>query len=118
MFSSTSDWLDDHPNSMLVGYRALPIAPFERLPNQNWAGHYWHGFQWHHRDEPGFTIGELWIFAVPHWFLLALLLPLPLARLGHRWRTSKRRRQGLCENCGYDLRATPERCPECGTVPI
>src|SRR5437762_1066859 len=32
MFSSTSDWLDDRPNSMLVGYRALPIAPFERLP--------------------------------------------------------------------------------------
>jgi hypothetical protein len=56
---------------------------------------------------------------VPYWFLvLCCLVPL-IGATQYHWRSRRQRLRlatGLCPNCGYDLRSTPERCPECGKV--
>jgi hypothetical protein len=53
---------------------------------------------------------------VPCWFVILVAGLMPGI-----WVFRKRRGSGgigsLCPSCGYDLRATPERCPECGAVP-
>jgi len=59
------------------------------------------------------------ILAVPLWSLSVLFLIFPLAwdiRHRRRHRAICRKRAGRCPNCNYDLRATPEFCPECGTT--
>lgn len=62
-----------------------------------------------------------WRAQAPHWALYIVLGMLCAVRFAvpfMRWRRARiRTRTGLCLLCGYDLRATPDRCPECGSVP-
>src|SRR5688572_23448721 len=66
-----------------------------------------------HRVAPTALGHILWVAMFP------LIIGTPLAgawfayRFVRAWRAG--RRQGVCRVCGYDLRASPERCPECGT---
>src|SRR5262249_24150072 len=57
------------------------------------------------------------------WFELAwpLVISLPMTivfgvKAGKRLMVRRKQGMNICAICGYDLRATPERCPECGTA--
>jgi hypothetical protein len=91
-----------------------------RQTGHDWNGHDLRGFQFAGMSFGG-TRGRsgdlLWNLEVPYWMLCALTLAFPLIDVRRRWRerrNRRRQRRGLCLICGYDLRATQERCPECG----
>jgi hypothetical protein len=60
-----------------------------------------------------------WTLYLPYWFLCLITAAPPAFRVARaaRKRRQARRDLNLCRRCGYDLRATPGRCPECGDVP-
>jgi len=81
---------------------------------QDWFGHRQAACSRTEADVSEMIRTDVWFF--PHW----VLLPAPLAVIAMAAVGTLRRRQlpaHACQSCGYDLRATPDRCPECGAVP-
>ena len=65
---------------------------------------------WGSRADHGTKATEFGV-GFPFWVLVAVFGAAPAVRLLLR----RRHPRGRCKVCGYDLRATPGRCPECGT---
>ena len=96
---------------------ALLFDVAESRSQRRFAGFAWHRDRWHQEQDP-----RVWVsttsLAVPYWSVLCLTLLLPAMRARkyiRERRAARRKAQGLCLTCGYDLRASFDRCPECGT---
>jgi hypothetical protein len=80
-----------------------------------------YGVYWSPRTPIPFTAGSTYrLIQISLWPIAALfaLFAAPAAawRLYGARQRARRRRRGLCPSCGYDLRGTPDRCPECGVT--
>jgi hypothetical protein len=81
-------------------------------PAGRWA--HWLGFQLAQRNIGLSRRSDVWhsTLVFPYWAPTALCSIVPLLWLRRRfWHTVP---AGHCQSCGYDLRETQQRCPECG----
>jgi hypothetical protein len=98
---------------------AKAVLTEERFDPATRRGDY--GVYWSPRTPIPFTAGSTYrLIQVPLGPIAALFAlsatPAVAWNLRRARRRAGRRRRGLCPSCGYDLRGTPERCPECGVT--
>jgi hypothetical protein len=119
----------DHPRE-LFGARMGPLERRFRAENANGEFRLVHAsqplnphprvrsdprFQIHGSHDVTPALDTVWATVLlPAWLFPIFFAILPAFALMQRLRTRRRIGNHLCINCGYDLRATPGRCPECG----
>jgi hypothetical protein len=96
---------------MVFGYRQARGTLVVTLVGWPKPSHYFLGFGF----DNAMSGAQVRVIA-PFWFLVMLFAGPPAIRVMRFARARARHRRSLCVVCGYDLRATPERCPECGTA--
>jgi hypothetical protein len=106
-------------NNGIIHETRAPMRSAEIIGGVNFDQYRFAGFVFGPYQDPQSTRVCFW--AIPHWFAVGVFVILPFASLSGRHLATLRRRRCIAEHrcifCGYDLRASPDRCPECGAVP-
>ena len=97
----------------LIQMRCAPLASAPARQTQ------YLGFAFDRRHfKDALTANSSVVAVIPYWFIAlgASVLPAVHVRLRSSARRRLRASRGECLGCGYDLRASPDRCPECGAT--
>ena len=98
------------PESSLSLHSARPQSFEDEIPDLENPRHAM-GIWYAHEGGGGF---HHYLLFIPHPLLALATVLLPVSWLKRCRRAGQYSRSGRCTHCGYDLRASPERCPECG----